>query len=212
MRKLLTYFLITVPYLFLFGCQQSVSDRIDETIYRVNIDQESKDTTRIQKNNQYNIFDFKHIDKAPETTNIHSLKEVIKIYFSRWTFDDSYTVGVDIENNKIYVNPIINPSGLHARNGIVQIKNADRVLDILEEYEVQRWKSTFNDPNMYTDGSSWKLWLQYENGLVKKYRGSGMEDENTPDNFDDFSNDLTQFVEEGLDKANNQNIHLAPMY
>lgn len=153
---------------------------------------------------QVDIFDFKNIDKAPETTKPHDIQEVIKVFFDESSIDEPYqAVAIDIKNNTIYVDPIMNIDGFEARGGSVQISDAEKVIDILTKYEVQSWKSdyTLQDSTTYEDGFSWKLWLQYEDGTVEKHRGQGTGSEILPNNFDDFAAELYQFVEERLQKV-----------
>ncbi|SDZ53196.1 hypothetical protein SAMN05421736_11612 [Evansella caseinilytica] len=152
---------------------------------------------------QIDIFDFKHIKKAPEATEKQPISKVIKVFFDEWTFDDPYeAIAIDIENNEIYVNPIISARGLRAQDGIVQISNTEKIIDILNKHNVQEWKRnyTFEDPETYQDGYSWSLLLQFEDGTVEKHWGDGTNKKKlTPDNFDDFAKELNEFVKERLE-------------
>ncbi|MFA1822070.1 hypothetical protein ACDX78_18105 [Virgibacillus oceani] len=191
MKKLLQYFLILIACSLLFGCQTSANQEKDEQNGNENII-EGKD-----------IFEFKHIDKAPEATEKHPIEEVIKVYFNDWSIDKLHEgVAIDIENNEYYVNPIISGRGFRADYNY-QISGAEEVLKILEKYEVQSWKRdyTFEDPDSYQDGYSWSLRLQYENGSVSKHFGEGTSAaEITPDDFEPFVSELRNFVDEKMEK------------
>lgn len=149
--------------------------------------------------NKKDIFDFKHIDKAPDATENQPIDKVIKVYFSEWSIDERpYATGIDIERNEIYIYPVIGRRGLRAREGIVEIENSEEVREILEMYDVQDWEKdyTIEDPDSYEDGYSWDLWLQFEDGTVEKHGGAGTDDRITPENYDAFFEDLQTFVEE----------------
>src|SRR5690625_2111958 len=158
MKKLLSYIFIISACFILFGCQQSSGKDHKETNEEQN-EEESEGNDMGEKD----IFNIKHIDKAPETTEKHSINEVIKVYFSQSTIDGLQAAAIDVENNEIYDNPVMGRRGLRANNGVVEVNDAEKVLDILDKYEIQNWETdyTFEDPDTYTDGYSWKLWVQF---------------------------------------------------
>lgn len=127
-----------------------------------------------------------------------SMDKVIKIHFSEWTIDERpYSTAIDIENNEVYVDPIMSRRGLRAHK-IVKIENASEVIDLLKIYDVQSWRNnyTFEDPRSYEDGYSWGLWLQFEDGMEENYAGEGTDIEKiTPKNLRAFVKELTEFVE-----------------
>ena len=43
-------------------------------------------------------------------------------------------MAIDIENNEVFANPIIGRRGLRAQDGIVEVNEAEKVLDILKKY------------------------------------------------------------------------------
>ncbi len=101
--------------LLLLGCQTEKSNNEQQKIA------EKEQVTM----NEVDIFDFHHIDKAPETTEKHSLNDVIKVYFDEFTFDNpDGGIAIDIEHNEIYLRPIISISGLRPRNGIEDINHS----------------------------------------------------------------------------------------
>lgn len=177
MRKIFLIFFVIIACL---GCQDSKEHEIDEA-----------------------IFEFENIVRAPEATKKHAINDVIKIYFSEWTFDDPYEpIAIDIKNNEIYVNPSINIREFRADDSF-QISDANKILEILEKYDVQSWEKdyTFEDPDTYQDGYSWSLWLQFEDGTVEKHSGEGTDVEKlTPKNFREFARELTKFVEVELEE------------
>ncbi|MBO1001793.1 hypothetical protein [Pseudogracilibacillus auburnensis] len=204
MKKLISYFSIFTFCLYLLGCQTSSNQNKDETINQEDIKEEEQISDESEGNNvtQKDIFEFKHIDKAPEATEDHSIDEVIKVFFDEWSIDVPYeAVAIDIQNNEIYVDPIISGRGLRAQGGIVEVSEVNQVRGILGKYKVQEWKTdyTFEDPDTYVDGYSWKLWLQFDDGTVEKHSGEGTEVEKlTPENFREFAKELRGFVEEKL--------------
>ncbi|MEI3614672.1 hypothetical protein [Pseudogracilibacillus sp. SO30301A] len=204
MKKQLSYLSIFIICLLLLGCQSSTNQDKDETTGQKDINEKELNSNDSEGNHvtQKDIFDFRHIDKAPEATEKHPIKEVIKVFFDEWSIDVPYeAVAIDVQNNEIYINPIISGRGFRARGGIVEINGADQVHEILEKYDVQEWKTdyTFEDPGTYEDGYSWKLWLQFEDGTVEKHSGKGTDVKKlTPDNFREFAKDLGNFVEEKL--------------
>ncbi len=71
----------------------------------------------------------------------------------------------------------------------------------VEKHDVKSWKGdyTFENPDSYQDGYGWDLWLQYEDGSVEKFKGSGTDiDKLTPEQFDDFVKDVYRFAEEKI--------------
>ncbi len=59
------------------------------------------------------------------------------------------------------------------------------------------------DPTTTDDGVGWSLYLQFEDGTVEKHKGSGTAMKSiTPENFDDFFNELSDFVDERLEGDN----------
>lgn len=207
MKKQLSYLSIFIICLLLLGCQSSANQDKDETTSQKDINEKELNSNDSEGNHvtQKDIFDFRHIDKAPEATEKHSIKEVIKVFFDEWSIDVPYeAVAIDVQNNEIYINPIISGRGLRAQGGIVEINGADQVHEILGKYDVQEWKTdyTFEDPGTYEDGYSWKLWLQFEDGTVEKHSGEGTDVEKlTPDNFREFAKELRSFVEEKRKKV-----------
>lgn len=189
MKKLLFFLFIITIGLFLYGCQQNM-----------HTDEENKDTGEGKKMDQKNIYDFKHIDKAPEATEKQAMDKVIKVFFDESTFDKPYeAVAIDIENNEVYANPIIGRRGLRAQDGIVKVNETAKVLDILDNHEVQTWDKKYSsDANAYEDGYSWQLLLQYEDGTVEKYEGN--EEDEVPTDFNKLAKELRDFADEKIEE------------
>lgn len=192
------YLVLSGILILLLGCQGNFNNIRKKPIeHKENIQEGEENNV-----NKINVFEFKHIDKAPVASEKQPMDKVIKIYFSEWSIDERpYSTAIDIEMNEIYAYPVIGRRGLRAREGIVEIEGAEIVKEILEKYDVQSWKSdyTFEDPDSYVDGYSWSLWLQYEDGTVEKHTGEGTDVENlTPEKFRPFVEELTKFVEEKL--------------
>lgn len=198
MRKLLcSIFIITIA-LLLFGCQESQSK--EKVTDPKQTGEQNNNETKNEGNDmkQKDIFDFKHIHQAPEATKDQSLDKVIKVFFDESTLDKPYeAVAIDIDKNEIYKNPIISRRGLRAQDGIVPIDDAEKVLDILEKYDVQTWKennTSEKEEEAYEDGYSWKLSLQYEDGTVEKYEGH--DEAEVPAQFNQLAEALRSFAAE----------------
>src|SRR5690625_1645094 len=202
MKGLLSYFSIFIICFLLLGCQTSTNQDRDETTITEN-NNEGEDNNM----NEVDIFQFENIDKAPEATEKPPVNEVIKIFFSEWTFDAPYEpIAINIESNEVYVNPSLSLHRISTYDDTVSISDAEEILEILERHEVQSWERdyTFEDPDSYQDGYSWRLWLQFEDGTVEKHSGEGTDVEKlTPNNFREFVNELESFVEEKLQDEEN---------
>lgn len=160
-----------------FGCQKSVDKN--------EMDEET--------------FDFAFIKQAPEATEKHDIKKVIKVYFNENDSSLDKGFAIDLEEKNVYINPRMGSRGI--RTSIekpVNVGDIDGVLEVLEQHNVQNWKDdyTFENPDSYQDGYGWQLWLQFEDGTVEKHKGSGTKkDKITPENFNEFVKELTDFVE-----------------
>ncbi|SDZ53211.1 hypothetical protein SAMN05421736_11613 [Evansella caseinilytica] len=200
MNKLVSYFLLIVSCLVIAGCQESnelkrkkVSEEVNEPKVMERFDEE--------KLSQVDIFDFEHIEKAPETTEKQPLSKAIKLYFSNNDTDTNDAIAIDIENNQILVEPWMSALGVNTVEEPINSNDLKNVVNILEKYDVQNWERDYSkeDPSTYEDGYGWHLWIQFEDGTVEKHKGSGVRKEVIPDNFDDFVKELNEFVNERLD-------------
>src|SRR5690625_4169511 len=205
MNKFLSCFLIIVNCLLLLGCQENPNEKQSDTPSLENKEEQNEKKSGGKNMNEIDIFDFENIGKAPEANETHDLDEVIKIFFTEWIFDDSYEpIAINIESNEIYKNPSLSLHSFSSCDEIIQISQAEEVLEILERYEVQTWERdyTFEDPNSYEDGYSWRLWLQFEDGSVEKHSGKGTDVEKlTPERYRDFVNELEEFTKEKLKES-----------
>ncbi|MEI3612452.1 hypothetical protein [Pseudogracilibacillus sp. SO30301A] len=205
MKQLRNYFLIFYACLFLLGCQTFKDQEENETTNTGNLNGQNENEKAKENVSEIDIFDFENFGRTPEATEKHSIDEVIKIYFSEWTFDDPFEpIAINIETDEIYVNPSLSFVRFSTYDEVVKINQTEQVLEILETYDVQSWKTdyTFEDPDSYEDGYSWRLWLQFADGTVEKYSGEGTNVEKlTPDNFQEFAKELRSFVEEKLKES-----------
>lgn len=204
MRNLLIYSFISITCLFLVACQslENEEDGADSSKSgNKQVNSEGEENTM----NQVDIFDFKHIQDAPEATEKHAIDKVAKVFFDESSSDQPYkAVAIDVEHDEVYQNPIISRRGLRAQDGVITIENSNDVQDILRKYEVQDWESdyTAEDAESYEDGYSWRLWLQFDDGTVERYSGKGAEKKKvTPENFDDFAQALYQFYKDKVTEA-----------
>lgn len=194
MKKILACFFVMIISLFFYGCQQNITT---PNPTNEKIDNPKKKGSETE---QADIFDFKHIDKVPETNEKQPIDNVIKVFFDESTFEKPYeAVAIDIENNEVYANPIIGQRGLRAQDGIVEINNAENVLDILEQYEVQMWDKEYSpeQTDANEDGYSWQLLLQYVDGTVEKHEGT--EEDEVPPEFNDVAEKLRDFADDRLE-------------
>src|SRR5699024_4380742 len=148
------------------------------------------------------LFDIYYIKEAPRTNEKHSITEVIKVVFSMSDSSTGDTLAIDIEENEVYIDPWMSSLGVNTVEGTKKVEDAEKVLDVLKKYNVQEWKKDYTRENSstYEDGFGWSLKLQFKNGMVEEHSGSGSEDEVTPENFEEFYEELSQFVDERLDE------------
>ena len=149
------------------------------------------------------LYDIYFLFEAPKATEKHELSEVIKIAFSVGGSSNDNEIAIDIEKHIIHIAPWMSTLGVTSLGESDYIEDIEKVLNILEKYNVQDWKEdyTFEDPSSYEDGFAWSLYLQFEDGTVERHKGSGsFAEEITPDNFNEFYNELNDFVEERLEE------------
>jgi len=147
------------------------------------------------------LYDIYFIKKAPKATEKQPLSKVIKLVFTQNDSSLGNTVAMDLENNTIYIDPWMSSMGINYQDESEPIDDIDKAVDILEEYNVQDWKEdySYEDSSSYEDGYAWSLYLQFEDGTVERHEGTGsFAKEITPENYNDFSQALNDFVEERL--------------
>lgn len=193
---MLYYFLIFSTCLFIVSCQETNDEGSinDENTNK----QKKKEESNMTKEE---LYDFYYIKKAPKANDVYGLDEVIKVLVTKNNSSLDDTIAIDVKNEKILVNPRMSSLGVRPRDGTKQVNDMESVLKILGKYDVQNWKEdySFEDPSTYQDGYGWHLWLQFEDGTVEWHGGEGgIKSEITPDNFDEFFEELNEFVEERL--------------
>jgi len=180
MRKTFNLSLILILSFILIGCENN----------------ESRGTNM----NEINVYDFTNIKKAPESKKRHSSDEIIKLYFSENNSSLTNRIAIDIENYEIYIDPLMSARGLDTLDGTTHLEDAKELIKMLDLYDVLEWKREYNlhATESYEDGYSWRLWLQFKDGTVQKHEGN--EEDLVPENFEEFVTELSNFVEEQLDK------------
>lgn len=157
------------------------------------------------------IFDFRNITQAPKTRRKQDVDKVIKVFFMESSMDEALeAVAIDIDKNEIHRYSNIG-IGTFSGLSVVSVNNTSEVKDIIEKYDVQDWKTSysFEDHTTYDDGYGWSLWLQFEDGKVKKSSGSGSgTEEITPENFDDFAEELYRFKKSKLIEAGEEELKI----
>src|SRR5699024_363401 len=144
--------------------------------------------------NAMDIYEFTYIKKAPEAKNMHSIDEVIKLYFNESDGTTRKRIAIDIKKEEIYEAPRISLEGIYTIDGTVGMEATDKLIDILDRYNVNEWEHKYNTPDAKADGDGfgWSLWLQFKDGTVQKHEGK--EEDLVPDNFDDFAKELHEFI------------------
>ncbi len=183
MKQAFHYLLPLFVCLFLFGCgkalnEDEMNDELDEL---------------------GEVFDFKFLNRAPETAEDKPINDVIKIFFHETSIDEPYeAVAIDLEKGEVYGKPSLSIRGVTG-DSIVHSEHVDEVYDLLEKYDVSTWETEYivGDPDAYEDGYSWRLMMQFKDGTVKTYKGN--DEESKPDNFDEFSRELHEFSRSQLD-------------
>jgi len=174
--------------MLIIGCSENKAEQNNQVISNENTEHDG----------EVDIFDFYFINRAPIATEKHPLDELIKIYLS------SKGVAIDVKNNELYEKPRFSTNGVATFEDPLQFHDKEGLLEILETYHVQEWKEdyTTEDPGTYQDGFGWLMILQFEDGTVEKYRGSGpFKEDVVPENFDEFANDIAEFKNEIINES-----------
>lgn len=146
------------------------------------------------------IYDFSFIELALHSKKKQDVDDLIKIYFIENDSSLDTGFGVDIENKLVYIDPRVGSRGIRrSSDDPDEINNVEDFINLVEKYEVQNWKKRYADHLDVEDGYGWKLILQYADGSIQTYSGSGIDMEKiTPSNFNSFKKDLAETVEKGL--------------
>ncbi len=169
--------LVLITCAFLPACEQSSSEK--EVV--------------LDNHEGIDIYDFYFINRVPAATEKHPLDELIKIYFS------TKAVAIDVGNNELLEKPRFATNGVTIFEDPLPFDDKDGLIEILEKYQVQEWKDNYTteDPDSYQDGYGWMMLLQFEDGAVERYQGSGPYKEDVvPENFDDFADEMEAFKKE----------------
>lgn len=160
-------------------------------------------TEKIPKKTDEKLYDIYYLKEAPKASGNHELSKVIKIVVVKHEDSQEQTIAIDVGNSSIFFDPSNSSLGIRASNGKKEITDVNEAVHLLEKYNVQDWKEdyTIEDPKSYTDGVSWNVWIQYTDGSVQRFGGSGSGLEKiTPEGFENFFHELNAFVEERLEK------------
>ena len=149
----------------------------------------------IMKMNQYEVHNFTFIDYLPETKMKKDLNKVKRIYFTDWSMSETNTTAINIVSKTIYIDSFDFNQDVETKEGPIHTPDVNKVLDILEEYDVQKWRRTytFRNPDAFQDGYSWKIVMQFDDGTVEKHRGEGSL---TPENYDEFLHEFNKFIDD----------------
>jgi len=201
MKKVSYFFIALIVCLLLFGWQEYGKENVGKvTNQEGEIKNSGGNEGKEMKRNEYDIYDFSFIEKAPESKRKQDLNDVIKVLFEENDSSLSTIIAIDVENDCIYKEPRWSTFGVEPMDGTIKSNDAKNVIEILEKYKVQKWRYDYSveDPESYLDGYSWELWLQFKDGTVEKHFGAGDEKDVIPKNFDEFVNELSNFVNERI--------------
>lgn len=190
-RKFVFYTIILC--LVMVGCTTNNAEKIKEDTEVTNEGNNEGDGDKTMDG--IDIYDFYFINKAPLANEKHSFDQLIKVYFSY------KGIAVDVKNKELYEKPRFSTNGVTTFEDPIKFEDKEGLVDILEKYDVQQWKENYTteDPDSYQDGFGWQLMLQFEDGTVEKYRGSGSFKEDViPDNFEQFSDEIEAFIEDKI--------------
>lgn len=147
-------------------------------------------------------YDFYTFLQSPEATEKQDVSKIIKLVVTKNEGAQDETIVLDLDNEEIHIDPWMSSYGINSEEETQSFDDKEEVLHILETYKVQDWKDdyTTEDSASYEDGVGWNVWLQYEDGTVQSHKGSGSGLEQiTPEGFDDFFNELDEFVNKHLE-------------
>lgn len=204
MNKQYTFVCILLTCLCLSSCQSHESVpayfNIEATEQLLNKERELHPYPNIGDGD---IFDFANINGAPLSEKNHDVKEIIKMYSTTWSIDElHYPIVIDIEQNEIYVEPNIGLYGIEFETDRIKVNDIHKVHELFEKYNVLDWQNYYSnvkDYHSYEDGAYWKLVVQYADGTIEIFRGSGTDfDEIIPHNYYDFMNQLGEYVSRHL--------------
>lgn len=197
-KSLLLYLLVLSSCFLLLSCEQGNKNEPNNNNGENDDIEEGEGETMSQED----ALQFENIGKAPESDTKKPINEVAKVVFTESSLDAAYEpIAVNLLSNEIYINPTISIHRFSSYDDTVQMDDVEKVKELLEKYDVQDWEKdyTFEDPETYEDGYSWRLWLQFEDGTVEKHKGAGTsKKEVTPENFEEFSTELRQLVNASL--------------
>lgn len=144
--------------------------------------------------NQINGFDT--LKNAPLASEVHESSDIIKILFYE-AFDGQThnAIAIDIGSKMLYTNPDINFLDLDAPDYSMTDDDIQIVLDILDNNNILDWNAVYSVDAEYEDGYGWVMYIQYSDGTVNRFIGSGpVKDSVIPENFDVFVEEMITFI------------------
>lgn len=184
-----------------------VSCRLNDAVESyINVKETEKMLNKDKRHIQYpnvgdeDTMDFAFINGAPKTEVNHEVDDIIKMYATRSTFDELKTpIAIDIEKNEIYIEPNIHSFGVVFGERRKEVNDTYKVIDLFEKHNVLSWNHYYanvKDYHSYEDGVSWRILVQYADGTIETFRGQGTQfNEITPENYNDFMNELENYVD-----------------
>lgn len=172
--------------LLMIGCQSSIDEDVREP-------EKLEDVS----------YDFYTFLNSPASTETQDLSHVIKVVVTKNEHSQDETLAFDVENEEIVIDPWMSSKGIHSEGETQAVDDVEEVLHILDTYNVAEWEEdyTTEDSDAYTDGVGWNVWLQYEDGTIQSYKGSGSGLEHiTPEGFDAFFQELRDYVDDRVER------------
>lgn len=124
------------------------------------------------------IYDITYLFEAPMSGENKHIDNVIKVVSSKGRGKSEQTIAIDIQNEKIYLDPRISTTGIEAKTGSVPVSDVDEVLSILKNHRVQDWNK--DETITYEDEDEQSLWLQFEDGTVERYSETSIAGKTNP--------------------------------
>src|SRR5699024_12011401 len=99
---------------------------------------------------------FTFIDYIYENKMKKDLNKVKLIYFTDWSMSETNTTAINIVSKTIYIDSFDFNQDVETKEGPIHTPDVNKVLDILEEYDVQKWRRTYtySIPNDFHTSSS----------------------------------------------------------
>lgn|SRR5690606_13099208 len=122
MKKVSYFFIALIVCLLLFGWQEYGKENVGKvTKQDGEIKSSGGNEGKEMKRNEYDIYDFAFIRKAPKSKVKRDLNKVIKIFFNENDIDENYAIAIDVKNSEIYIEPCMSALGVDSLYGTIRL-------------------------------------------------------------------------------------------